>query len=445
MTRLTPLGSRPLPAALLVAAALLAVAACDERTPTSVDVTPLPPEPVTVEVEFPWDDFASNLAVYGGYSGPEALEESIVARAFAGTLDARTLIRWGAFPTAASVRDSTGTLRTDLNISIYSGYVVAYIDVAASTNTGPVTLGLGALQNEWHAPSTTWTSAVDTLGEQRAWPEAGAGPVTPLATRDWNPAEGDSVQFFVDSATIAAWRDPADPGGSSARIELLTDGHRLRIVGGALRLETRSSIDPDTVLILTAAAAEVTLVYTPAATPPADGMRVGGAPAWRTVFDIAIPTALTGPPALCASVGCPFTIGPQHVSYAGLALRSRRTEDAYQPTDSVALDVRPVLSRAALPKSPLGGSLLADPLGQRVGPEPFATQEGSLVEIPISAFVRGYLAGPDPSGRPPPGTLALLSATEPEGFTFASFFGPGGVNEPVLKLILTVSPPMELQ
>jgi hypothetical protein len=70
--------------------------------------------------------------------------------------------------------------------------------------------------------------------------------------------------------------------------------------------------------------------------------------------------------------------------------------------------------------------------------------EGTLVDIPITAFVQSFLLGPDDAGRLPPYTLALLAAPEPEAFTFGEFFGPGGPNEPVLRLVLTASPPVEL-
>jgi hypothetical protein len=268
--------------------------------------------------------------------------------------------------------------------------------------------------------------------------------VTPLTTRDWIPADGDSVQLFLDSAQVALWND-AESGASGARLELLTDGERLQILEAGLRLMTRSSIDPDTVLILDARVRDFTIVYDVEPAPPADGMRLGGVPSWRTVLDVTVAGTLDGPPELCAAVGCPFTLLPRHVSYAGLALRSRSPADAFQPTDSVALDVRPVLSRASLPKSPLGSSLIADQLGQRLAPALFGALEGSSVEVPITDYVKAFLTGLDPSGRPPPGTLALLSAPEPASFTFAEFFGPGGPNEPVLKLVVTVSPPMELQ
>jgi hypothetical protein len=430
-----------MPRALVVTAAA-ALLACEEQMPTSVAVAPLPAEPVTVEILLPWTEFGSNLEVFGGYGRPDDVDEAIVAKSFAGTLDARMLVRFGGYPVAASVRDSTGTLRTDANISYFGGYIVLDLDTRASTTTGPVTFALGATQTVWHPASATWTSAIDTVGDRRSWPEAGAGPVTPLGTRDWRLADGDSIQLFVDSATVAAWGVATD-STRGARIELLTDGPRLHVESIRLRLYARSSINPDTALVLTAQTFAATFVYTPEAPPPSEGMRVGGVPAWRTIFDVDVPVRLTGPPELCAAVGCPFTLGPQHVNHAALLLRSKRTEDAFQPTDTVAIDARPVLSRRAMPKSPLGLSLLSSPFGQPVPPGPFGALEGSLVEIPVTPFVKAYLAGPDPSGRPPPRTLALLAANEPEGFAFASFFGPGP-DGPVLKLVLTVSPPMEL-
>ncbi len=79
-----------------------------------------------------------------------------------------------------------------------------------------------------------------------------------------------------------------------------------------------------------------------------------------------------------------------------------------------------------------------------MAPEVFGAQVGQVVEVPITAFLRGFLAGADPGGAPPPNTVALLAIAEPSNFAFASFHGPGSPYEPVLNLILTVSQPVEL-
>lgn len=419
--------------------------ACGEEAPTTVDVSFLPVEPVTLQINVPWADFGSAVTVYGGYGAPEQLEESILARSYATEgLDAHTLVRFTAFPQSVSVRDPGGTLRTDTDISFYGGYVVVYFDTMASTNAGPVDVALGAIQTAWHPPSASWLFAADTVADQQPWPEPGGGPVLPLTTRTWDPAQADSVQLFLDSAQVAIWDNPFDPA-SGARLELLTAGERLRVIGGALRLHTRSTINPDTVLITTAGAQQVTPIYDVEAPPPADGMRFGGAPAWRTALDVVVPSVLTGPPELCQVVACPFTLNASDVNYAALLLRSRKPTLAFQPTDSMTIDVRPVLDRAALPKSPIGTSVLPNQTGMRVDGAVFGALEGSLVEIPITTYARAFLSGPDPSGRPPPSTLVLLSAPEPSSFAFGEFFGPGGPNEPVLRLVVTVSPPLELQ
>ena len=427
----------------LALAAILA-GACSEAMPTALDPSRLPAEPVTLEIEVPWSSFGANLEVFGGYGGPSQLEEAIVARSFEGVLDAHALVRFGTYPISASVVDSTGTTRTDTNLTFTGGNVVVYFDTEASTATGPVTLTLSRTQEEWHEPSASWAFALDTVGTQRAWTTPGGGAVLPLASREWDPATGDSVMFVVDSSTVAAWRDQDDPT-RGARIELGTDGERLHLVQIGLRLATRSSINPDTILNLSAATREVTFLYTPAANAPLDGIRVGGAPAWRTVLDLNVPTQLDGPPELCSAVGCPFALGPEHVSRAGLVLTTRAAEPAFRPTDSLALDVRAVLSREALPKSPLGSSLIGDDDDARVVAEAFGAQAGMRFEIPVTAFVKAALSGPDDAGRPPPNTVAILPSAEAGSFAFGSFHGADVPEAPVLRLIITASRPMEMR
>ena len=420
---------------------VVGVVACQEETPTGLG-DEVSGAPITIEVELPWSEFASNLEVFGGYGLPSEVGDGIIATNLAG-LNARTLVRFGSYPDRATVRDSSGTNRTDSTLAIFEGLFVAHFDAAASTNTGPVTLSLGALQTEWHAGSAGWTLAVDTLNDSRAWPDSGAGPVTPLRTAAWDPASADSVLFFLDSAQIAAWADTTDQS-RGARLELVTEGERLRMSSASLRLSARPSIDPDTVVELVVPSRSVTFVYDPRPGPPAAGVRVGGAPSWRSVLDIALPTTLTGPPAFCAAVGCPHTLQAGEISFGALVLTSEASDTAFQPRDSLSVDVRPVLQRAAMPKAPLGSSLIGTPLGRRVAGAAFGSQPGARFEVPITSFLRALVVGQDESGRVAPNTLALLAAIEPSTITYASFVGPGATGEPVLRLVLTIGPPVEL-
>ncbi len=303
-------------------------------------------------------------------------------------------------------------------------------------------LSLGALQQEWDASTVTWTTAVDTINDLRTWAEEGAGPVAPLGTVEWDPAMGDSVWFELDSVAIAAWADTSD-ASRGARIDLLTEGARIQIVTAVLRLNTRPSLNPDSTFFLVAPREEISFVYNPFPEPPPEGIRVGGAPAWRTVLDMRMPSQLTGPPELCAVVSCPVTLHATEMNYAAIVFKSRRTEEAFQPTDTVAIDVRPVLSRGALPKAPLGRSLVGI-AGRLIDPALFGDEDRQDVEVPITVFAQALLLGTDDAGFEPPQTLALLSVFEPISIAFASFHGSGDENAPFLKLVVTIGRSVEL-
>lgn len=426
-----------------VAAAVLAPVlwmGCVERTPTSLDDALLPDEPVTVEVFVPWADFGSDLVVFGGFGAPIELGLGVVAHEFGGSLEARTLVRHAGYPTSASVRDTAGTVRTDEDLTFVGGRVVARFDTVASTNDGSVVLVLGGTQVAWDARTASWANAVDSFNVTSPWPEAGGGPATVLDTATWDPAEGDSAWFEVDSATVAAWADTADHS-RGVRLEVLTPDVRLELRALDLQLVTRPSLNPDTLLHLSVPRAALTFIYDPVPQPPPDGIRVGGAPSWRTVMDIAMPGSLVGPQELCDAVGCPVALDPGRVNYASLVLTSRQSPSAFEPSDSVLLDLRPVLARDACPKCPLGGVVSTT---RRLAASVFGSAGGSKVEIPVTAFAHDLLRGETASGGVPPSSLALLSTFEPLSISFASFHGPGSPEEPVLRLLVTVGGPVEL-
>ncbi len=428
---------------VLLAAAALVVTACGDETPTSIGEEVLPGAPVTLQIEIPWEDFGSNLEVFGGYGTPGDLGTGVLANVYGGSLNARTLLRFGALPTSASVRDTTGTTVTDTDLTFVEGRLVALFSRSASTAETPVSLTLGFMDEAWHRRSATWTDAVDTVGSRVAWSQPGGGTVAPIDTVTWDPAAGDSVSFALDSAQVAAWDDDAALA-LGARLDLLTEGHRLDVRSVALRLTARPSVNPDTLVTVSATQPEVTFIYDPAPAAPADGMRVGGAPAWRTVMDLGVPTQLNGPAELCAAAGCPVTLEPGQISYASVVLTTRQTEGAFQPLDTLGVDARAVLSRTALPKAPLGAPVVGS-LGRRLPASYFGDQAGAQVEMPVTSLVRNILRGIDPTtGLPYPNTLALLSPFEPLSIAYGSFYGPGTGFAPVLKLIVTVGPSVEL-
>ena len=206
-----------------------ALGACQEDITTSVEGDLIPVEAVTVEVTLPFQDFAGDLQPWGGYGRPYELTKDILARSYGGTLDSRVLNSWNDHPVAATVRDSTGVFVTDSSLTFVGGKLVARFDTISSVVEGPVTLALGALPQEWDVQSATWEQAVDSVGEKRAWSEAGGGPATPLSTAVWDPAAGDTVIFELDSAGVNLMADSAG-ARRGLRLETLTDGTRLDLV-----------------------------------------------------------------------------------------------------------------------------------------------------------------------------------------------------------------------
>ena len=427
----------------VTAALAVAGVACSERTPTSLDPDLLPPRPVSVEILVPWEGFGSDLEVFGGYGSRRELGVGMVASAFGGSLDARTLVSFDAIATFATVTDTTGTSRTDTLLSVRGGRVVVFVDTAGAVVDGPVSLELGILRQPWDPATVSWTMAVDTAGGAVPWVEPGAGPVERVATTVWDPSAGDTVVFALDSAQVEMWRDTANVN-YGAVLSAGTPGVRIEVTQAIIRATVSPSVRPDTLLTLTGARRAFGFIYTPEPEPVTAGMmRIGGAPAWRTVLDVAVPASLTSPPGLCQAVGCPLALTPARVSYAALVLTSRTTEAAFRPSDSLFVDVRAVLDRSTLPKAPLGPSLSVG-FGSRLDPLLFGSGAGGQVEIPITSFVRAILQGDSVSGFPPPNSLALLSALEPSSFTYASFQGPGTAGAPMLKLIITAAPPVQL-
>ena len=218
----------------LIGLVSIGIAACQEENPTAFASDLLLKETITLEIEIPWEDFASDLEVFGGYGAPWELGTGVVAKGFAEILNARTLVRFAAYPKVHQVRDTTGTTRPDSSLTFVGGRVVTFFDTIASTNNGPVELGLGATQTPWDKKTVTWVTAVDTLNDLRLWPQPGAGPVTSIGTTVWDPAEGDSAWFELDSLQVEAWADTADVS-RGARIESLTDNARLQVSRVVLR------------------------------------------------------------------------------------------------------------------------------------------------------------------------------------------------------------------
>ena len=312
-----------------------------------------------------------------------------------------------------------------------------------------VVISVGALPREWDFRSATWDLAVDSVGDQQFWPESGGGPVVPLASADWDPLSGDSLVgdsliMELDSADVALISDSAGVE-RGIRIDAVTEGVRLDLVAINYYVSARPSVNPDTIIELEVATKARTFMYHPLPEPPEeDEIRVGGVPAWRTLFTLNMPETLNGPPELCQQLQCPLTITPESLISAVLVLTTQAPPPGFQPTDSVRLDVREVLEPSRLPKSPLSGSLSAI-RSYPIPLEEFQGEAGVEVEVPMGPYVESLIAENAESDVEVAPTVALLSVFEPLELYFASFDGPESPTGPKLRLILTFAEDLRIR
>jgi len=420
---------------VLVVAAAAAAGACQDKITTAVDGSLIPVEAVTVEVTLPFADFGGEPQAWGGYGGPYELPTDVLAKDYGGVLNARVVASYAPYPDSVYIPDTTGTYVPDTTLTYVGGRLVARFDSESSLSDGPVTLALGTLGQEWDFRTTSWDFAVDSVGNQEPWTEPGAGPSQLLATSVWDPAAGDSAVFLLDSAGVNQLADSLD-ARRGLRLEALTSGVRLDLTSLSYVLSTRPSVNPDTLLQVNALTRGRTFIFHPEPGAPGSEMRIGGVPAWRSVFPVSLPDTLYGPPALCARVQCPLALEPQALVSASLVLTTAEVPPAFQPQDVLYLDVRPVLEPSRLPKSPLGTTLVNNP-GVALSPESFGEEAGESVVIPLGPYIQAQIRGGEDAEAT--STLALLSALEPLSLYFAAFQGPGSASPPELRLILTIS------
>ena len=430
----------------LPALAVVVGTGCDEVLPTASS-DDLIQGGVAVEVTLPFTDFATRARVYGGYGRASELPGGFVAHDF-GTgpdgrdagergLEAATLLRFGRYPGFASVTDTAGTNRPDSSLTFLSGRIVARFDTLSSVLSGPVEVTAHAITEPWDGISATWEFAVDTVGLRVPWSLPGGGVVEEIGSGVWDPAEGDTLAIIVDSARIASWADTAD---LSRGVRLMTRvaGVRLQLRSALLWLETLPSINPDTTIQVLADTEATTFIYDPIPRAPDNSLRVGGAPAWRTVLDLDPPRMLHGPPELCDALGCPVEISPEQISYAGLRLTTFAESPAFAPSDTLTMDIRTVTVPDILPKSPLGPPTTGF-AGIILAPEWFSPPAGRVVEVPVTGLVRDLLRGEMLDGDPVSNTVALLSRFEPLSIEYASFSDARSADAPQLRLILNFS------
>ncbi|TVR65901.1 MAG: hypothetical protein EA422_03090 [Gemmatimonadales bacterium] len=416
---------------------------CTDAVPTLDDGDSIPVGARTVEVIVPFSEFVESLDVFAGFGSRSDAPALHVALDYEGDFQARSLVRFGVLPRTIQVfpPGETQSVGDSAYVPV-GGRLVVTMDTTRFAPDEPVELEAGAVLSEWDVVTAGWEAAVDTLGGVRLWDEPGGGPVRGLGRAAWNPQEADTVVFAVDSVTATAWATELNPALRAARVSSATPGALMEMRTARFVADVRSSVNPDTVVSISAGATGSTFIYSPEPGVSPTEIRIGGAPARRAFLRFDLPTRLETDSDACQGLGelCPLDITPERVIYAGLVLTGKGSEPAaFTPRDTLRLDARPALAEARVPRSPLGSAIPAQP--RPLLPDVF--RDGRRLELPITAYVESLLAQQlgtrEEEAGEVPRTVALLSPFEPTGFTFASFVGPGQEGEPFLRLILTIS------
>jgi len=425
--------------------ALLTAWACTDATPTSQDPDQLPVGAETYEVFLPFEMFASDLQTFTGFGSPLVLGNPIVAHQWTGgdgpeggTLEARTLVRFGPRPDSIFVvPPGADESQPDHDYEIVSGSLTLRFDTTDVAEEDLITVSTWATESRWDRNTVSWSMAVDSLGDRVPWPEAGGGPMRSVASAVWEAVEGDSVAFELDAATLMEWTDrEADFRGLVIRSE--TPESRFRVRDIVLRMQVRPSLNPDTTLTLGPLSRQSTFIHSPQPEANDQVFLVGGTPSWRSTLRLELPQVLDGDEELCQAVPCPLELRDEEILFASLILSTAPPDpQVMRPRSEFPMLARAVLAPDRLPRSPLGRSV--QPVARQIAPDLFRSGTEGTVAVPMTAYIRETVRARLTDDVPPPSTIAFLSPSEPSGLGVAAFHGPGSASPPMLRIIFTIS------
>ncbi len=409
------------------------IAACADEDPVGIDDL-VPDDAVrTYEVVLDAPAFLAATSSATGFVRPAVSGFAVVAEDAGGSLDAHGLLRFQLPLATVQYVDTAGRTRTDSLHAVIGGELIAKLDSTTARPSQPVTLALYRIDEAWDPLSASWEFRVDTAGVREPWTQPGGTVGTLVSTATLNPTSS-SVTFAVDSATIAAWSDTTD-ATRGALIASQTPGERVRLDSFLLRLRSRPSPRPDTVVIDTVGTRFVTFVHDPQ--PDAAGtLYVGGVPAWRSYVTLAerLDTVVVTVPCDAEPTGCRYRLGDVTINYAGLLLQPKTPPSGFALADSISVLGVSILGggQIPLPRAPLGAAVGGP---RKIAPQAFL-DGGARVDLPITdAVVILTQRRDDDAVRRP--SVAFIDGGEGDRFGLAAFASSGD-DAPKLRLIFSV-------
>jgi hypothetical protein len=277
---------------------------------------------------------------------------------------------------------------------------------------------------------------VDSGGVRQSWSQPGGTRGARIGSIEWTAT--DTVFIPVDSQTIALWTDTTTRA-KGALVTLETPDSRAFAGDVFLRVDYHPSIRSDTVITTTIRPNERTFVFDPSLGTSSSTPRVGGVPAWRTIFrfregldSLAIPCPDTP--------NCTLRLRDVAMNYAALVLQPTPSPAGFIPEDSVRLGARILLVSDAVPleRSPLGD--VAGVMASSVPASIFGSAATPPIELPITAFLRRLSSDSIPAANRPPPWVAVVPVVEGSHFGVSTF-----ARNPRLRLVLTVATEVQIR
>lgn len=416
------------PLALALAFALVS-SACTEENPTEIGGSLAPSVDVqTFEVILPASAFLLDDSSFSGYRSAAEAPFGVIAHSFENVYDANTLLRFSLPPRTVSVRTTGTTVVVDSTPIFSTGQMVVKLDSVIAT-ARPVTLALYRTAEEWDV-SATWPLRVDTPGVKLPWTTPGGTRGAQIDTATW--AAGDSVIFDVDSATIALWSDSTNRTRGAILVSE-TDGSRFRMLSATVRVNTHSTVRPDTALTIDLVPTVRTFVSNPTLTTPTSAVRVGGIPTWRAFLRF---REDLGAHVIQVGDFDSIRLDSVHINRAQLLLKPADTPAGFVTEDSIFIEARPILTGPTVPleRSPIGTfatTVRSNLVAASLFRAPTATD---VVTLDITSFLTHQFDESVTAGNRLPPILSLLQLAETATTGFATF-----EEGPMLRLILTTT------
>jgi hypothetical protein len=418
---------------LALAFAGATLAACGEEGPTDVGAGLLPGGAIrTAEVLIDPARFLVSDTAFSGYGNISQIGFTLVANQVGGALNANTLVRFSPVPTTITVNAPAGGTQVDTMPNLAAARIVVRIDTLRSSPAGGgVLLRLYRAAEAWDRETATWRNRIDSLQVQRPWAQPGGTRGALIAETTWTG--GDSASFNVDPALMRALGDTASTN-HGAILVTETPGARIRIPAMAVRLSYRSTLQPDTTVVIPQDNLPRTFIFDPTPAAAAGGPRVGGVPGWRTFLVLrerldTLRVPCPGQP------GCTMPLSEATITRAALVLDRLPAPPGFALEDTLQIAARTVL---ASPLVPLARSPVGELIGVTRNAVPIA--ETGTTDVTVTEFIRRLALVPQADVTPQSPHLALLSFTEGQVFGFAAF-----APSPRLRLVYTVATETQLR